>query len=228
MDIAKILQTLIDTLKAREDAKFVPLKVRDLISNCSSQEKKDEFLNDIQKSYKCCREYLNKWRQPLMDLEIFEWMLIKKDNTIDYNYIIPSIQFLIGKGINLDDSKLFDEITVLNSMIKQQSQDFFEMNANNQWTIILKAAGPGKVTELSKICSYIFAMQAQNANVERVFSLMGTQWSKERNRLSVESVKSILLTQYNLKNMTCEVFYKTIIKDSEMLNNISGSIKYQK
>ncbi|CAH2218131.1 jg1083 [Pararge aegeria aegeria] len=54
---AKILQTLNDTLKAREDAKFVPLKVRDLISNFSSEEKKDEFLNGIQKSYKCCRDY---------------------------------------------------------------------------------------------------------------------------------------------------------------------------
>lgn len=227
MDIAKILQTLDNTLKAREDAKFVPLKVRDLISTCSSEEKKDEFLNDIQKCYKCCRDYLNKWRQPLVDLEIFEWMLIKKDNTIEYDNIIPSIQFLIGKGVNLDDSKLFDEITLLNSMIKQKSQDFFEMNANNQWTVILKAAGPEKVKELTKICSYIFAMQAQNANVERVFSLMGSQWSKERNRLSVDSVKSILITQYNLKNMTCEMFYKTIIKDSEVLKNISGSTKYQ-
>lgn len=228
MDIAKILQTLNDTLKAREDTKFVPLKVRDLISNCSSEEKKDEFLNDIQKSYKCCRDYLNKWRQPLMELEIFEWMLLKKDNTIEYDDIVPSIRFLIGKGVNLDDSKLFDEITVLNTMIKQQTQDFFEIIANKQWTIILTAAGPGKVTELTKICSYIFAVQAQNANVERVFSLMGAQWSKERNRLSVESIRSILITQYNLKTMSCEVFYKTIMKDSEVLNNILGSIKYQK
>lgn len=107
----------------------------------------------------------------------------KKDNTIEYGNIIPSIQFLIGKGVHLDDSKLFDEITFLNSMVKKQTQDFFQMNANNQWSIILKTAGPGKLTETTKICSYIFAMQAQNANVERVFSLMGTQWSNERNRL---------------------------------------------
>lgn len=97
MDIAKILQTLNDTLKAREDAKFVPLIVRDLISSFSS-EKKDEFLEDIQKSYKCCRDYLNKWRQPLMDLNIFEWMLIKKTILLSMAILFHQYSFSLERG----------------------------------------------------------------------------------------------------------------------------------
>lgn len=42
-----------------------------------------------------------------------------------------------------------------------------------------------------KICEYVFSIPTYNANVERVFSLMSTQWTDERNRLSVETVQNI-------------------------------------
>lgn len=39
---------------------------------------------------------------------------------------------------------------------------------------------------------------------------MNSQWTKERNRLTVESIKSILLTQHNFKHMTCAKFHSEI------------------
>lgn len=66
-----------------------------------------------------------------------------------------------------------------------------------------------------------------NANVERVFSLMTSQWTKERNRLSAESIKAILLTQYNFKNLTCEEFYSEISTKKGFLAAVASGQKYK-
>jgi len=39
------------------------------------------------------------------------------------------------------------------------------------------------------------------------FSLMQSQWTKERNKLHVESVKGILFVQHNFKHLSCRDFY---------------------
>ena len=42
---------------------------------------------------------------------------------------------------------------------------------------------------------------------ERVFSLMQSQWTKERNKLSVATMKGILTLHYNFKDMCCNEFF---------------------
>ncbi|GBM77521.1 hypothetical protein AVEN_55647-1 [Araneus ventricosus] len=57
-----------------------------------------------------------------------------------------------------------------------------------------------------KLGKNAFTIRAHNANVERIFPLISTQWSDERNRLSVEQIEAILICRYNFK-MTCAHFY---------------------
>ncbi|GBP12595.1 hypothetical protein EVAR_10257_1 [Eumeta japonica] len=45
---------------------------------------------------------------------------------------------------------------------------------------------------------------------------------ERENRLSIASVKALLLTQFNLKTTSCEDFHKIVIKDEQLLA-ISGS-----
>lgn len=226
MDIVQILNLTRETLKARAGATFVPLKVRELMSNWT-QDAKETFIKDVKDAYNTCIDYLDKWLQPLDEFKIFDWMMILKNVDVDYEKVVSSMQFINGYGVCLDDVKLFDEITALNSFVKQQSNDFFEIVPVKQWEIILKSVSCERLTELNKICCFVFAIQAQNANVERVFSLMGAQWTKERNRLSIASVKALLLTQFNLKTTSCEDFHKIVMKDEQLLKAISGSKKYE-
>ncbi len=51
-----------------------------------------------------------------------------------------------------------------------------------------------------KISQFVCALPSHHENVERAFSLMQSQWTKERNQLSVESLKGILFVQYNFKD----------------------------
>lgn len=85
----------------------------------------------------------------------------------------------------------------------------------------------GDITELVKICQFVFSILAHNANVERMFSLVNAQWSKERNRLTIESVKAILITQENYKTVSCEDFYVYVLEKKELLKKIMSSDKYQ-
>jgi len=79
--------------------------------------------------------------------------------------------------------------------------------------------------ELLKICTFYFAILAQNANVERIFSLMKAQWTDDRNRLLPDSVKHLLMTQYNFKHFDYTQFYNYAVKDKSLLSKIRSSNK---
>ena len=78
---------------------------------------------------------------------------------------------------------------------------------------------------LIKLCEYVFAIPAHNANVERIFSLMSTQWSDERNRLSVETIEAILICHYNYK-MTCAQFYNYVKEENDIIKKAKSTLKY--
>lgn len=58
------------------------------------------------------------------------------------------------------------------------------------------------------MCQFVFATAAQNANVERIFSLINTQWTDERDRLKIETIKDIKMTQYNFREKKFSAFYE--------------------
>jgi len=64
-----------------------------------------------------------------------------------------------------------------------------------------------------------------NANVERIFSLMQSQWTKERNKMTVDTIKEILTLQYNFKIMSCGEFYVFLNSNKTMLRKIRSSGK---
>ncbi|KAH9629293.1 hypothetical protein HF086_008375 [Spodoptera exigua] len=227
LDIKRILESTHEILVARANANFMPLKVRELLAKCTA-ENQEVFKHDLKNMYKTCVEYLIKWMTPLDDFKVFNWLMLKKGQMIDFDQIALSIHYLNGKGIHIDDVKLFDEIASLNSFLTKQEEAFFDVMLHALWANIFKTIGISRLPEILRICQYIFAITAQNANVERVFSIMGAQWSKERNRLNVSSIRALLLVQYNLKSLTCEAFYKSIIKEKNLLKKVSSNIKYDK
>lgn len=56
--------------------------------------------------------------------------------------------------------------------------------------------------------------------------MMKSLWTDERNRLSPESVKNLLMVQYNFKNVCCENFYKYCLEDKNLLKEIRSKSKY--
>ena len=79
-------------------------------------------------------------------------------------------------------------------------------------------------SEILMIVQFFFVVTSHNANVERVFSLMRSQWTKERNMLSVATIKGILTLQYNFKDMYYN-FKDMYFKDS-ILVTVRGYISW--
>lgn len=71
-----------------------------------------------------------------------------------------------------------------------------------------------------------FAIPAHNANVERIFSLISAQWTDERNRLLVDSIKNLAIVKYNFKDVSCMDFFQMIFKDDDFLNKLKTKEKY--
>jgi hypothetical protein len=72
------------------------------------------------------------------------------------------------------------------------------------------------------VSEYIFSVPANNASVERIFSLMAAQWTDERNRLNIDTIESILQCHYNF-NMTCSQFYNYVKTNPSMLAAVEQS-----
>ena len=78
---------------------------------------------------------------------------------------------------------------------------------------------------LYKLISIVFSMPVSNAFVERAFSLVSAQWSKERNSLFEKTVKSILQVKANLE-ASCGKMQQILCKNKELLDQILSSAKY--
>jgi hypothetical protein len=85
---------------------------------------------------------------------------------------------------------------------------------------------PEQKSEFLKMVQYLFAIPAHNATLERIFSLMKAQWTEDRNKMCVETVKHLLLVKFNYTFDSCKEFHKYCINNKNILQNVKKSAKY--
>ena len=101
------------------------------------------------------------------------------------------------------------------------------MKAHEKWTKYFKHCRTIEFySELLKIAQFFFCIMAHNANVERIFSMMQTQWCRERDSLLAESVCNILKVMYNSNHISCKQFYDDVKADPSLLKKVKGTAKY--
>ena len=66
------------------------------------------------------------------------------------------------------------------------------------------------LTNIKKVCAYIHSIPCSNAHAERVFSLMTSAWTKERNRLDVDTVMAELQIFTNI-SLECSDMFKVFL-----------------
>ena len=158
----------------------------------------------------------------------FKWMTLNKISS--WNDVEPCLKYLIGNGVNVDDAKCFDHVCNLKQLVESflQVEEFIKLPTHKKWCKYFdQSKNITSHSEIFRIAQFFFAVTSHNANVERMFSLMQSQWTKERNKLSVATMKGILTLQHNFKDMRYSEFFSFLKSDKALLNRIRSSEKYE-
>ena len=122
------------------------------------------------------------------------------------------------------EDELLDEVWSLHDMLENiPDETFNEDSPETKWMKLFSENDT--LPLLYKLVAIVFSIPASNAFVERVFSLVSSQWSKERNRLSEKTVKSLLQVRVNL-DISCFEMHEVIYKDQTLLKQILSGEKY--
>ncbi|XP_055913202.1 uncharacterized protein LOC129946862 [Eupeodes corollae] len=225
------IHTVQKVLKERISEKFIPLKVKEIFKKIvANGGNRNEVLNieqNLVEVYARCLKYLQSWCDSLDEFNCFIWMNFNK--VPEWNDIQNSLLYLGEKGVNINENKLFDQFCNLKTFLEQEIKNINFINApiHEKWVNYFeKMCNLELYSELLMIAQFVFAIPAHNANVERIFSLINSQWTEERNRLKIENVKAILFCKHNFKNMSCTEFYNYILQNPETLNKIRSNDKY--
>lgn len=226
IEIMEILENVADILQTRRSQQFLPLKVKEIIKANSTDPKSDIIKSEFMNVYDRALEYLKNWMSSLEEFKNFKWMKLQDKPT--WNEIEKSIMYLRAKNVIIDDVLLFYQAANLNTFVENMngSLEFKRKVSSEKWLKYFEQVNTSSSSELLKICTFIFAIPSHNANVERVFSMMNAQWTDERNRFTVDSVKGLLMVKYNYKEFNCSEFYDYCLNNKKLLSDVRSSAKY--
>ena len=109
------------------------------------------------------------------------------------------------------EDELFDKVSQLNQILEQiPSETFDNETSEKKWMKIFKENE--SLPRLYKLVSSILSIPVSNSFVETVFSMIGAQWTKERNLLTVNTIKSLAQVLVNF-DVDCSEMYQLILKD---------------
>ena len=188
---------------------------------CINDERAEVLKSSFQDFYTISLEYVDKWFHIENHPTHTNWTLLR-DQTIRYEEVVDLAKQLDPEIAVMNE--LFDEVSALNILLKKIPLDVFRKEkAENKWMNIFSTNDSFPL--LYKLISIVFSMPVSIAFVERVFSLVSPQWTKERNSLSEQTVKSILQVKVNLE-VSCGEVQQIVSKNKELLEQILSSAKY--
>jgi len=120
--------------------------------------------------------------------------------------------------------ELFDEVSAVNGILQNiPNETLNEDGLETKWMKFLSEND--SLLLIYKLVRIVFSIPVSNTFVQRVFSLVSSQWSKEKNHLNKTTVKSLLQVRVNL-DFSCSKMHDLISKDQKLLKQIIGGEKY--
>ena len=146
-----------------------------------------------------------------------------RDKKIEYEEV-KELAKQVAPLMAMED-ELFDEVVALNAILKKIPDDVFHQDKPEaKWMKIFN--GNESFPLIYKLVSIIFSLPVSNSFVERIFSLVSAQWTKERNSLREKTVKSFLQVRGNLY-LSCHEMHELVSKNKKLLEQIISGDKYK-
>lgn len=224
VETMNILDDVLQILNTKKSTKFIPMTVKATLRKLDlSPQEEASFTDTCVEMYEIAKDYLSAWTEQYNEFKVFTWMTLKEKP--EWKDVEETITFLIANGIEIDDGLCNSQFGNFIKFYEQTGQHM-ECSVSEKWVKYFQTEIPEKYSEFLTICQYMFSLVGHNANVERIFNLIESQWSDERNRLSVETIRSLISVKYNYINVSCIDFYKQICSDKALLKQVKSSQKY--
>ena len=158
----------------------------------------------------------------------FKWILLNK--TPAWKEIGDSINHEILSCVQAEETRLFDQWVLINLIAERHVDEWNEENlpVSDRWLYIFREMREKHLDfqDFCNVVGFILCLPGSTAPVERTFSVMNSMWTKDKSRLSVETMKAMLIVRQN-NDMKCDKFYHKVLKDVNMLRKIASSEKYK-
>lgn len=141
---------------------------------------------------------------------------LEKFNNIVSKYKIPDV----------DIDAMFEECIKLKRFWAVSIDAYQEKDCSEEiWLKFFQQFPESK--NILRVISFIYSIPHANASSERIFSLMGNSWRKERNRMHLETVEAELIIKQNFR-MSCTEFKKYLNTEEGilLLKKVKLSDKY--
>lgn len=173
IEVFSILEETLTIIKERSDECFLTISVKNVL-----REKKDElsqsmlsnYKREIDDFYKTAYEYLFMWRETNASVSVFSWMLLLEIPV--WKKVETTCLYLKERGVNLDDSLLFNQMSNVKKIMGEKSAEWKNENmlCYEKWVDFFKYSEHAEeYSEILKICQYMFSIPPHNANIERIF-----------------------------------------------------------
>lgn len=216
IELHNILCCFRDSLKSRINEKFFGYKVNQALSNLTMDEK-NSFEQNATNFLSSCISYLEKWYNfKDSPFQYFSNFCPSKLNS--FQDVIKVAEVL---KVQFDGDQLYEEYIMLKTVAYHIDRN---LPVDQQWLDIFKKCS-FVTSNLLKIVQTVLLIPTSNAFPERVFSLMGQIWTKQRNRMEVELVKAELYILINF-NMSCSEFLNYVRSKPKLLKAVTNTQKY--
>ncbi|KAK4323049.1 hypothetical protein Pmani_006233 [Petrolisthes manimaculis] len=111
-------------LVERKSQQFMSLKVKGLLAKLRTDghdEECDKFCAEVDNLYGRCIDYIEKWMKPMEDFSCFKWITLSKSPC--WSEVDQCVQYLVDKGIEIDDVKCFDQVCNLKKFVDNYKND---------------------------------------------------------------------------------------------------------
>jgi len=228
-EVGNLLTSIVDNLKLRRAENFIGSSTRKLLRKLVSEGDIQEktFLQHTDSFFDTAIEYLENWTKDFDKIRFLDWTLLKKP--IKWEDLESAMENGKQYGLVLEETKLFDEYSCLNSFLTAEKMEDLQSCAkiDEKWQKVFVHFDTNDIALplVKEIVEFSLCLPGTNASVERCFSIMNDVWSSEKMQLSVETLKAVA-TLKNNACICCREFYNKLRNNPSVLTKIHSSQKY--
>uniref|UniRef100_A0A3B1JVS3 HAT C-terminal dimerisation domain-containing protein n=1 Tax=Astyanax mexicanus TaxID=7994 RepID=A0A3B1JVS3_ASTMX len=218
-ELYDIMLTLKTKLQQRQIDCFFGMETSAILQQFPDQ-KAATIKHDFSNFYKTALNYLEKWYDFTDNNYQKNVRCLALKSSFTFSQLSDAVEVLqIGSKLDMDE--LYEEYCV--TLPRQQEIVERKAPVVEKWALLLKST---KTPNLTAVASFLFSIPITNASVERVFSLVTAAWTDQRNRCSVELIKSEIQVKTNFE-YSCKEFYSFALKQKALLEAARSSKKYK-